>query len=379
MLRLRSTLVNVLTVLASVGVTLLVLEVVLRFLPVAWSPPVVPPTAENPIQRYAANTPFTWSLGWDFNTVIRGRTNAQGFVADYDYDAAATSPLVAVAGDSYVEGLRVPFRETVTGRLQAMLGNSGRAYAFAQSGVPLSQYVAYARHACAVYGPERLVVVVVGNDFDESVFAHRRRDGIYHLYPRPDGSFDDRLTPLPEPGFVEKVLRHSALALYLARNVGVSDVISWFRPRAANAQSGFVGHTAAAADPARLDEGQRVIAWFLDTLPQAACLAPRDIVLVVDAARSQLYEPADRTAVQASYFGKMRTRLIAQAKGSGFKVIDMEPHFLAAYAVDHRPFEYPNDGHWNAHGHEVAAAAVRQALAGWAPLKAAPVLPQPAE
>jgi hypothetical protein len=379
MRRLHAALVNGLTLVASIAATVLVLEIVLRFLPVAWSPPVVPPTAENPIQRYAASTPFTWSLGWDFNTVIRGRTNAQGFAADYDYDAAAKTPLVAVAGDSYVEALRVPFRETLTGRLQAMLGNSGRAYAFAQSGVPLSQYVAYARHACAVYQPERLVVVIVGNDFDESVYPHRRRDGIYHLYPRPDGSFDYRLTPLPEPGLVERVLRHSALALYLARNVGVSNVVDWFRPSAARAQAGYVGHTAAAADPARLDEGQRVIAWFVDALPQAACLAPQDIVLVVDAARPQLYEPADRAAAQASYFGKMRTRLISEAKARGFNVIDMEPVFVRAYAADRKRFEYPNDGHWNAHGHAVAAAAVRQALAGWPPLQARPIPPQAAQ
>jgi hypothetical protein len=379
MQRLRSALVNALTVVASVAVTLLMFELALRLLPVAWSPPVVPPTAENPIQRYAANTPFTWSLGWNFNTVIGGRTNAQGFLADYDYDAAAKSPLVAVAGDSYIEALRVPFRESLTGRLQAMLGKNGRAYAFAQSGVPLTQYVAYARHACAVYRPERLVVVIVGNDFDESVYPHRRRDGIFHLYPRSDGSFDYRLTPLPEPGLVERILRHSALALYLARNVGVSDIIGWFRPRAAKAQSGYVGHTAAAADPARLDEGRRVIDWFMNTLPQAACLAPRDIVLVVDAPRPQLYDPAELTAVQSSYFGQMRARLIAEAKAHGFNVVDMEPYFVRAYATDDKPFEYPNDGHWNAHGHEVAAAAVRQALAGWTPFQASPVSPQPGD
>jgi hypothetical protein len=186
MQRLRAAFLNALAVVASVAITLLVLEIVLRFLPVAWSPPVVPPTAENPIQRYAPNTPFTWSLGWNFYAVIHGRSNAQGFLADYDYAAANSTPLVAVAGDSYVEALRVPFAETVTGRLQTMLGKGGRAYAFAQSGVPLSQYVAYAQHACAVYRPQRLVVVIVGNDFDESVFEHRRRDGIYHLYPRPD-------------------------------------------------------------------------------------------------------------------------------------------------------------------------------------------------
>src|SRR5215204_7445009 len=274
MQRLRSAFVNLLVVGASVGITLLAFEIVLRLLPVAWSPPVVPPTAANPIQRYAPNTPYTWSLGWNFYAVIHGRSNAQGFLADYDYTAADTTPLVAVVGDSYVEALRVPFAETLTGRLQAMLGKNGRAYAFAQSGVPLSQYVAYAQHACAVYRPQRLIVVIVGNDFDESVVEHRRRDGIYHLYPNPDGSFDYRLTPLPEPGFMERVLRHSALALYLARNVGVTNVIGWFRPNAANAQTDYVGHTAAAADPARIDEGHRVITWFLDALPQAACLAP---------------------------------------------------------------------------------------------------------
>ncbi len=64
----------------------------------------------------------------------------------------------------------------------------------------------------------------------------------------------------------------------------------------------------------------------------------------------------------------MRARLIADAPARGFVVIDMEPRFRAAYAADHRVFEYPNDGHWNPHGHAVVAAAVREALAGWPPL-----------
>ena len=123
------------------------LEIVLRFLPVAWAPPVQPPTADNPIQRYVPNTPFNWSLGWNFAIVTHKRTNAQGFVADHDYDAAGTTPLLAIAGDSFVEALLVPFAETLTGRLQAMLADRGRVYAFAQSGAPLSQYVAYAHHA----------------------------------------------------------------------------------------------------------------------------------------------------------------------------------------------------------------------------------------
>jgi hypothetical protein len=67
----------------------------------------------------------------------------------------------------------------------------------------------------------------------------------------------------------------------------------------------------------------------------------------------------------------MRQRLISQGRGADFKVVDMEPLFLADYAAHRRRFEHSTDGHWNAYGHEVAAAAVRDALAGWPPLVAA--------
>jgi SGNH hydrolase-like domain, acetyltransferase AlgX len=368
--------VNLVIVTLSLAVAVLALEIVLRFLPVAWAPAVQPPTPDDPIQRYRANTPFTWSLGWNFEVVTHKRTNAQGFVADYDYDASAKTPLVAVAGDSFVEALLVPFAESLTGRLQAMLGNRGRAYAFAQSGSPLSQYVAYARHACARYKPERLVVTIVGNDFDESVYPHRLRDGIYHLYPRPDGRFDYELTPPHAVRLPERVARNSALALYLVRNVGVGSLVREFGVAPANAAGGppkYVGNTLAAADPARITEGEQVIAWFLDALPREACLQPRDIVLVVDAIRPQIYEEAALGAARDSYFGRMRAALMEQARARQFIIVDTEPHFRAAYAKDGQTFEYRNDGHWNPHGHAVVAAAVREALAAWPPFAAAPM------
>jgi SGNH hydrolase-like domain, acetyltransferase AlgX len=375
MQRLRAILLNLLTVAASVAVTLLVLEGVLRFLPVAWAPPVEPPSADNSIQRYAANQAFTWSLGWNFFHVVHGRSNAQGFLANYDYDRTATTPLVAVVGDSFVEALNVSFAEGLTGRLSTALGARGRAYAFAQSGSPLSQYVAYAAHACAVYHPERLVVVVVGNDFDESVYAHRRRNGIFHLYPRAEGGFDHRLTPLPAPGLLERIARRSALALYLMRNVGITNVIAETLrinlAQAAPQGDRYVGNTSADANSARVAEGEQVIAWFLDTLPGAACLAARDIVLVVDAMRPQIYDDNALKAVRTSYFNLMRAKLIADAAARGFNVVDLEAPLRAAYGVEPIPFEFPGDMHWNAHGHVVAAAAVLKALAAWPPLAGA--------
>jgi hypothetical protein len=366
MQRSRAFLLNLLTVAISLAVTLLLMEAVLRFLPVAWAPPVQPPTADNPIQRYVANTPFTWSIGWDFAVVAHGRTNAQGFVASYNYDAGARTPLVAVIGDSYVEAMMVPFSETLTGRLHEALGGRGRAYAFAQAGSPISQYVAYARHACALYRPERVVVVVVGNDFDESVYPHRARDGIHHLYPRADGGFDYRLTPLPPPGLIERVARHSALALYLLRNVKVLGLLRQFGFATAQAAPGpYVANTSAEAGTARITEGEQVIDWFVRELPAAACLGAKDIVLVIDAARPNIYDAASLESTRGTYFGLLRASLIAKARAAGFAVVDMEPAFRAAFLSDGRRFEHPDDGHWNAHGHAIVAEAVKAALGDW--------------
>jgi hypothetical protein len=266
-----------------------------------------------------------------------------------------------------VEALTVPFPEKMTGRLQAMLGDRGRVYSFAQSGSPISQYVAYAAHACAIYHPQRMVVVVVGNDFDESVYGNRRRNGVYHLHPRADGGFDHKLTPLPPPGIVERVARRSALALYLMRNVEINRVLSNMGINLAQAEDApqYVGNTSADASPARIAEGERVIDWFLAGLPGAACLKPQEIVIVVDAIRPQIYDEEQLERARSSYFGILRAKLISEAKAKGFTVVDAEVPMRADYAAAHQVFEYPTDGHWNSHAHGVMAAAVRKALGNW--------------
>ena len=373
--RWRGFAVNALTVLGSIVFTVLALEVAFRFLPVATAPWVEPPTAAHPIQRYVANTPYTWSVGWNFQIVSRGRTNAQGFIAGYDYDAAATSPLVAVIGDSFVEAMAVPFAESITGRLQQSLGARGRAYAFAQSGAPLSQYIAYARHACEIYRPERLVITVVGNDFDESVFANRQRNGFFHLHPKADGGFDFLLSPLPPMGVAERVGRNSALALYFFRNISKSGLIGLLTIGRAQAEERgvgpYVGNTSAAAGTDRVAEGEKVIDWFLDQLSNATCVPPKHIVIMVDAMRPEVYDPPRLAAARSSYFGRMRAKVLADAASRGFVVVDLEQAFTTSYSKDGRRFEPPIDNHWNEQGHAVAADAIIARLADWAPLSEA--------
>lgn len=356
--------------------TLLLLEIILRFLPVAVAPAVEVPTESSPIQRYVANAAFTWSIGWDLALARHGKTNAQGFVADYDYSAPAPSPLIAVIGDSYIEALTLPFAQTLTGQLQAALGSRGRAYAFAQSGAPLSQYLVYARHACAVYRPERMAVSITSDDIEESLFQFRQRNGIFHLHPRPDGSFDLQLTPVQPAGWTERIARHSYLALYLLRNLGIgADIREWGMASAQSTDSRLDADTRSMSDaenPAEVAQGEKIISWFLGEIANIGCMPASAIVIVVDAMRPELYDDQALESAQSSYFGRMRRKILADATSHGFAVVDLEREFSRAFAKDGLTFEPEIDAHWNAHGHAIAAAAIEAKFADWMPFKAEP-------
>jgi hypothetical protein len=362
--RARNIVVNASLVVASVMLTLLVIEIALRALPIDWRVPIRPPTAEDPIQRYEPNALFVTSMNWNLRCVVRDRTNAQGWISDHDYDAAASTPLLAVVGDSYIEGWGVPFGQSVAGRLQAAVGARARVYAFAQAGAPLSQYVAYARHACALYHPERLIVSIVYNDFDESLYARRAYDGFFHLRERADGHLDLALSPYVAPSLAQTIARRSALGVYLLRNAGLSRRVSGLgmdrlqvRPATAPVDTGM--------SPARVRDGLLAIDWFVDALPEAACLPPGHILLVVDAARAPIYRGEPESASQNRYFARMRSALIPAAAAKGYGVLDLDPVFRQAYAADREKFDFPIDSHWNAHGHAVVAAAIHASLADW--------------
>lgn len=346
---------------AGIGLMLCVVlgEAILRLCPVNSGLKTLPVNSRSPLLRFAPNRPFTYSSGWAFTIVNKGRTNNYGFVNDGDYDAKARTPLLAVVGDSYVQALMVPFAKTIQGRLSSCVENRGRIYSFGAAGAPMSQYLAEAEFARSTFRPNGMVVVVVGNDFDESLLRYKSEPGFHYFQENSSRLVLKRLDL--SPSVMAQVIRMSALARYLFFNLNIQNVIATVRTRLSGptrAPVQFVGNTAASADSQRLADSRHVVDEFLAELPTRSGLDQTQIVLVVDGIRPNLYSDEGMRTAAGTYFDVMRRYLIDVAGRRGFEVIDMQPRFIKRHQRDGSRFEFPSDGHWNGDGHKETAVAV---------------------
>ncbi len=352
-------------------VALLLLEIALRILPTSDGLLAEPVDATRPVFRFAPNRTLTWSKDWDFAIVNRLRVNNAGFVNDQDYDAADPRPLLAVVGDSYVEAAMVPYTDTIQGRLARSLAPARRVYSFAASGAPLSQYLVWAREARQTWKAEKLAIVVIANDFDESLAAVKQGPGFHHYVREASGGLKlSRFDHAPSPW---RTLAHwSALVRYLILNAQVRERIGALMaeadtaivPRAyAGAGETYVGNTSAATTPKRIRESQEAIAAFLRDLATYSGWPPGDVVFLVDGLR---YRQAAKAGAR-SYFALMRAHFLRAARTAGYEAIDLDEVFLPHHEKTGERFEFPTDAHWNGIAHGLAAQAVSgsTSLANW--------------
>jgi hypothetical protein len=355
----KSLLANIAATAFGLLLALLLLEGVLRLLPVNEGLHTQPVNAASPVYHFEPNRDSVWSRGPDFALVNRVHTNNFGFVNNLDYTPDAPTPLTAVIGDSYVEAVMVPSKETLQARLASALHGRGRVYSFAASGAPLSQYLAYARYACSTFHADKLIFVVVGNDFDESLFRYAQMPG-FHYFRERDGRLEQVRRDY-EPSWTTRLARRSRLALYLLTNARVQDIparlLGLF---GSGPDERYVGQTSTRIDAERLRLSRMAVDEFLRLLPLETGLSAGRMLFVVDGVRPRLYDPAYAPQADDSYFARMRTEFMDKARRLGFGVIDMQPIFRAEHKHTGGRFEFASDAHWNGAGHELAARAVRQ-------------------
>jgi hypothetical protein len=352
------------SILLGVAATVLTLEAVLRAFPVNEGLHVTPVNQDNPIMKFAPNRISTWSRGWNFSIVNKVKTNNYGFVNDIDYDPNATTPLLAIVGDSYVEAAMVPYKQTAAGILAGALAPKARVYSFGSSGSALSQYLAYCRYVRDTFRPDALVIIVVGNDYDESLLQYKSEPG-YHYFARShDGTLILQRVDF-EVTLWRSLVRRSALGMYLATNVHTqlwANSIKNYFPQFVSQTPPSLTDASAGAEHEHIVESQEAVETFLKLLPSLSGLPRSKIIMVVDGMRETIYNTEYVAAGKEAYIDVMRRYFIAKAQAGGFEVIDMQPRFLEHYRRYGQRFEYATNNHWNPLGHAVVADAVQRSM-----------------
>lgn len=332
-------------VLFGLTLALVLTEIVFQILPVSDSTKTQGVNESAPYMRFPPNRDVQISIGKFFEIKANKKTNKQGFFDDRDFDQGSKNNKVAVIGDSYVEALQVANAEAIHGQLQVLLGSEWKVNGVGTSGSPLSQYVAYARYVRESLDPNVYVFVIISNDFDESLLRYKRSPG--HHYYDDDLQLvrvDYKIDPL------KSFLRTFATARYFAINMKGYSV---FRGRDSDSPI-FTSNTLRTVDQERIAWSKRAVDQFLTDVSRIT--DGKEVILLFDADRTAIYTgEADAN----SFPELMKNYSIDKSKSyKNIRVLDLQSIFEKSYKIDGKKFEFENDFHWNAHGHQVAARAL---------------------
>ena len=326
------------------------LEVIFRLLPTTSPIDLQTVNSEQEILRFEAGQTAVFSLGANFYKTVKKRTNNAGFYSNFDYEKEK-SPNIMIIGDSYVEAAHIENADTV-GEVIRAKDKKQAVYQMGVSGVSLSQYIKMAEYAKRSYSPSRFVIVIVGNDFDESLCDYRIKLGTWCL----DDNFE--LVFMPFSGYegIRYYARKSAFLRYLVFQAGINwrQVVSSIslKPQGIEQSHEYMVNVERFKDQEILNKSYIVVDRFIEELKKLQIID--NVTLVLDADRQDIYNNKQ----SESYFQKMRDYTISEAKANRITLIDMKPIFENDYNSNGVKFEFPTDGHWNERTHKLLAEAL---------------------
>ncbi len=123
--------------------------------------------------RMHSGIEFQWRIDNHLNDY---RANRQGYRSEWDFDEPV-KPLIGLAGDSFTFGFGVDDSETF-GKLLEMELAAGQVHNYAQPGFGIDQMWMSVRHQILPAEPALVVVGFIDDDFDRSLTAYRRDEGL---------------------------------------------------------------------------------------------------------------------------------------------------------------------------------------------------------
>lgn len=341
-------------------VIILVFETAFRFLPTCSTPRQVFEQDFN-FWRFDPNGQKhgIFSKGPLFRNPADWRINNEGWNSDIDYARSGRfKPLIAVIGDSYIEGLNINPDTNVVSKLRTKMPEFD-IYGFGISGASLSTYLGMSRYVSKIFDPSILVVTLVHNDLDESLCIKPGRRGLCI-------GFKDGLAPvegMDYPFDYKKFYNWSALLRYLRFNLlGNIPWVNLYN----DFQQTFLGDKTAPkqyeanVDSASVIAVRKQIDVAVNYIIERFLIENQGkrLLFCMDAPRQSIYEHnLERSSVY--WMNKMMKKVCGEKE---VDFLDLTDCFQKAFDHSNKKFESAYDWHWNEHGHEQAAKCISEKI-----------------
>ena len=333
--------------------TLIIIDLILFLFPVNEGMRALSVNTQNPVFRFEPNRTSQYSKNWNFDIKNIVKSNNDGFVNDFDYDELSKKKLLSIVGDSYVEALMVPFKNSLSGRLQRAASEK-RVYSFAASGAGLAQHMIWAKYARDKYKSNYFVFVIISNDFAESLAKYEKSPGFHRFKKSEDNNWDFELANY-EPSTIRKVFRESRLAMYLLTNIKVHNLLNFQLQFGVNDErKSYVSNFKADYNEEFWKDAKWATKIYLNNLYKYSGVKPEKIIFVIDGIRQNIYDTNDKIYTE-SFWYNIRQYFMKEAKLKGYHVLDMHKEFKKSYRDKKKKFEFKTDSHWNGFGHKTVA------------------------
>lgn len=289
----------------------------------------------------------------------RWRLNEEGWNSGEPFlpDSLRKRPLIALIGDSSVEGLWCDFDEHPDRHLQKALGERFEVYAFGRGAQPLSQMLVLMDRIDSLYAPD-VFVIFAGSELLSGSFPQGDPPYDYH-HLLPAGSRDSfrisepsAVVPIP----AARLLMRSALVRYLQVNA-MLDLFPMMR----DVGDPFV---APLLPRERRTEMLSSAGRFL-LAEMSEILDGRPLLIAGDNYEERLMMEGDPRA-NAGIGRTLREEFSILADLAGeFPEIDymaLGPAFSRAWSASGRRFESGDGRHLDGYGNSIAAAAIADRL-----------------
>jgi len=332
-------------------------EVWLRVVTPASDPPFDAQDAATKVWRYepSGSRGGLWTVGRLARRAGHWRINNAGYNCAVDYPVARPrkQPLIALFGDSYIEGLLTDTDQHIEAYLPSYVRGGCYAYAFGVSAASLAQCVAMSQYDAARYRPDVLVVLIGARAVADSL-QELGTPSPYFFQIRKNG---DGYTDVP-PSTTYAVSRTARLAR-------ASKIVCYLRFNAHVSLPGEKGQEVAVPVAGNGGAGQSGAA-VRELLPGARYLVRRLCVENPGTPIVFMYqEQAERYLGLRELAGAPLSpdaQAVKEAsRGHGqCHFLDLRYAFARDWAAHHRRFEAVDGGHWNAYANRLVARTLAE-------------------